>query len=306
MKSRIAFSAGESRTRNMENVLSLIEDDIDLSDRSDVFIKVNFVDTEIEAAVTHADSVRVLLEFLRRRYDGKISIGESTMQGPVEQAFEHFGYMDILRKHAVNIVDMKEGDWDSIRLYDSGLKPMDIHYSRQMLKSDYLISIGPPKTHDAVTVTLSIKNIVMGGVSHRHDDKHKMHQGPQAMNLDLYLAAIEHIPELAVIDGFVAMEGDGPVHGDPFEWKIAAASCDAVAADCFISGLMGFDYKGIGYLSYLVRMGFGNGDPEMIELLGDNPEVHRRRFKPHSLYEWQKTWPDERVNRLLEIRRNSG
>ena len=178
---------------------------------------------------------------------------------------------------------------------------MDIHYSQEMLKSDYLISIGPPKTHDSATITASIKNIVMGGVSHKHDEKTKIHQGPQVMSLDLYLMAKEHVPELAILDGYVAMEGDGPVNGDPVDWRIAIAGCDAVAADIFAADLMGFDLSKVGHLWYLQKMGYGEGNIQKMEIVGENHDNHRRKFKPHPWYDWQIKWQDERVANLLRI-----
>ncbi|RPH68925.1 DUF362 domain-containing protein [bacterium] len=301
MKTKVALTTGNNRSENIRNAINLIEKDIDLSGRSNVFIKVNFVDTEIQAAATHAESVRVLLEILRKRYNGKITIGESCIQGPVIQAFQHFGYLDMLKEYKVDILDMKEGEWEILHLYNSEFKRMDIHYSKQMLESDYLISICPPKTHDQVIVTLSIKNVVMGGPSHKYDDKIKIHQGPQVMNLDLYLMAIEHLPELSIIDGYVGMEGDGPVLGDPFEWKIAVAGCNAVTVDSFTSSLMGFAPQGVGYLYYLAQKGYGTGDLSKMQILGEKPESHLRQFNPHPQYERQKKWPDERVNKILGV-----
>ncbi len=299
---KIALTADENRSENIKNALDLIKEDVVLTGKSDVFIKVNFVDTEKQAAATHVDAVRPLLEFIRSIYQGKLSIGEQTKTGPVRDAFEHYGYIDLLNQYDVNIVDMKEGNWEILHLYDSNLKPMDIHYSREMLRSDFLVSIGPPKTHDSATITASIKNIVMGGVSHKHDEKTKIHQGPQVMSLDLYLMAKEHVPELAIIDGFIAMEGDGPVNGDAVDWKIAIASCDAVAADIFTADLMGFDLSKVGHLWYLQKMGYGEGDINKMEIVGESPDSHRRKFKPHPWYDWQIKWQDERVANLLGIR----
>jgi len=298
---KVALTAGDSRSENIRNALDLIKDDIDLTVKSDVFIKVNFVDTDIQAAATHVDAVRPLLEFLRARYGGKLSIGESTRDISALLAFENYGYMDLLKQYDVDIIDMKEGNWEILHLYDSDLNPMDIHYSREMMKSDYLISIGPPKTHDSATITASIKNIVMGGVSHKHSEKTKIHQGPQVMSLDLYLIAKEHVPDLAILDGFVAMEGSGPVEGDPVSWKIAIASCDAVAADIFAADLMGFDLLKVGHLWYLQKMGHGVGDILKMQLVGENPAHYRRKFKPHPWYDWQIKWKDERVANLLGI-----
>jgi len=298
---KVALTSGDNRSENIRDALDLIKNDINFTGKSDVFIKVNFVDTEIQAAATHVDAVRPLLEFIRSKYGGKLSIGEQTKMGPVRDAFEHYGYNDLLNQYDVNIMDMKDGNWEIIHLYDSNLNPMDIHYSHEMLKTDYLISIGPPKTHDTATITASIKNVVMGGVSYKHDEKTKIHQGPQVMSLDLYLMAKEHVPEMAILDGFVAMEGDGPVNGDRVDWKIAIASCDAVAADIFAADLMGFDLSKVGYLWYLQKMGYGEGDIQKMEIVGENPDDHRRKFKPHSWYDWQIKWKDDKIASLLGI-----
>ncbi len=301
MKSRVALTAGDNRYETIRQALGLIKDDIDLTGKSDIFIKVNFVDVDRQVAATHVDGVRALLEFLRERYDGKIRIGESTEFGTTANAFKNYGYTEVLKKHGVEIVDLRDDEWKILHLYDADFKRMDVHFSKTMLDCDYLISIGPPKTHDSATVTMSIKNITMGGVSHPHDDKHKIHQGPPAMNLDLYLMAIEHLPELAIIDGMVGMEGEGPVSGDPVEWGIAIAGCDAVAADSLGAYLMGFPPETVGYLYYLAKKGYGTGDVAKMKILGEDPEKHRRKFKPHPWFEWQQKWQDERVNKILGI-----
>lgn len=300
MKTKIAFAAGRNRSQNIGNALNLIESDIYLTSKSDVFIKVNFVSTDVQAAATHVDGVRALLRFLRERYSGEITIGESTL-GPASPGFERYGYLELIKMFGVELVDLNKGNWEIIQLYNSELRPMKVHFARQILESDYLIAIGPPKTHDSVVVTLSIKNVVMGGVSYTHNDKGKIHQGPAVMNLNLYLMASKRLPDLAIIDGFSAMEGDGPVYGNVVDWGIAAASCDAVALDCLVARLMGFDVSDVGYLWYLQKKGYGVGDTSQMQILGEDIEKYHRKFKPHSAFNWQKKWRDDRVNRLLNL-----
>jgi hypothetical protein len=48
-------------------------------------------------------------------------------------------------------------------------------------------------------------------------------------------------------------------------------------------------------------MGYGEGDIQRMDLVGENPDNHRRNFKPHSWYDWQIKWKDERVANLLGI-----
>ncbi len=305
MKSKVALTRGGSRSGNIGTALHLIEDDIDLNGKSSLFIKVNFVSVTNQLAATHLDGVRTLLQFLREGYNGQITIGESTL-GRAHDGFERFGYLDLVKEFGVELVDLNEGEWELIDLYDSGLRPMKLHFARQAIESDYRIAIGPSKTHDTVGVTLSIKNLAMGGLSHPHGDKRSMHQGYPAMNLNLYLLARLYPPHLSIIDGFTGMEGEGPGDGDPVDWGTALASCDPVAADCLAAQLMGFNISDIGYLWYCQEKGLGNGEMSGMDILGEDPEDCRRDFRPHSTYQEQKHWRDDRIDKILDIRRQSG
>jgi hypothetical protein len=64
---------------------------------------------------------------------------------------------------------------------------------------------------------------------------------------------------------------------------------------------MGFDLSKVGHLWYLQKMGYGEGDIRKMEIVGENPDNHRRKFKPHPWYDWQIKWKDERVANLLGI-----
>ncbi|MCX6575198.1 MAG: DUF362 domain-containing protein [Candidatus Aminicenantes bacterium] len=84
----------------------------------------------------------------------------------------------------------------------------------------------------------------------------------------MFHIAQEVFPDLAVIDGFEAMEGKGPAWGTPFEARLAIASRDAVAADTLATKVMGFDPKKINYLTAMNEAGLGQGDLEKIKVLG--------------------------------------
>ena len=48
---------------------------------------------------------------------------------------------------------------------------------------------------------------------------------------------------MSVTDGFVGMEGNGPVNGEPVDSLVVFASTDPVAADITAMRVMGFDPK---------------------------------------------------------------
>ena len=301
MKAKVALTKGGNRSQNIDTALRLIENEIDLKGKQNLFIKVNFASTSNQLAATHVAAVRPLLKFLRERYDGKITIGEST-PGLARVGYERFGYLDLIKEFGVQLVDLNNGDWELVKLYDSALRPMKLHFAKQVVESDYRIVIGPAKTHDTVVVTLSIKNLAMGGLSYTHGDQRKMHQGYPVHNLNLYLLARAYPLHLSIIDGAISMEGDGPVSGDPVDWGVTITSCDPVAADCLAAQLMSFEISDIGYLWYCQRKGLGVGDMSEMDILGVEQNYCYYRFRPHSTYEEQKKWRDEKINKILKVK----
>jgi len=89
-------------------------------------------------------------------------------------------------------------------------------------------------------------------------------------------------PKLGVIDGFVAMQGDGPVGGEPLDWNIAIAG-EPSECDVFCAHKMGFDPTNIGYLHY-----FKAPSVDDIQVIGD--EIMVKKFKPHRKFHLQSMW----------------
>ena len=300
MKPRVALIQGNNRSQNIDKSLRLIGNDIDLKGKKNLLIKVNFVATANRLGGTHVDSVRALLQFLRERYQGKITIAEGTW-GPVSKKYQEFGYTGLEKEFGIELADMNNGEWELVQVYDAKLNPIKLHFSRSVIDSDYRIAIGPPKTHDFLGVTLSIKNLAMGGLRDGGGDKRSMHQGYPVHNLNIYLLAKAYPAQLSIIDGYLGMEGDCPMQGTPIEWRVAISSCNPVAADCLTAQLMGFNISDVGYLWYCQRKGLGVSDINEMDILGANPEDCYHRFQPHTTFEAQKNWRDERINKLLNI-----
>jgi uncharacterized protein (DUF362 family) len=131
-------------------------------------------------------------------------------------------------------------------------------------------------------------------------DKFAMHQGYATINLNLANLAPWVWPHLVIVDGFQAMEGAGPVRGDPVDWRLALAGTDPLAVDSLTASLMGFDPAEIGYLSHCRRMGLGEGDLAAVQTVGNvMPDDVARVFRPHPAYRHQKAWHLDAVESLL-------
>jgi len=113
----------------------------------------------------------------------------------------------------------------------------------------------------------------------------------RAMSENLVRLGRVLMPDIAVIDAFEAMEGDGPGSGGtPVPMRAAVAGTDPVACDTVMAYMMGFDVSDIGYLCLAGERGLGTTDLERIECVGEKPERLVVKFKPHRNFPVQRRW----------------
>ncbi|KON31287.1 hypothetical protein AC482_01325 [miscellaneous Crenarchaeota group-15 archaeon DG-45] len=287
----VAVVRSEGHYEGTREALSLLEDRIvdSIRGKRRVLVKPNFVSTLRQLAATHVDSVRAVLDTVSECYHGRIVLGEGPAIGSLDDGISNFGYGELEDEYGVDVVDLNQDDYLELEGVDSRLEPLKLRVSRAVLDSDYLISVAKPKTHDCVVVTLSIKNVVVGALVGKKE-KDKIHQGTKAINVNIAKLAEKCMPNLAVIDGYVGMEGAGPVSGDPVRLGVSAASLHPVSLDSVMAKIMGFEPSDIGYLHYLDEWGVGEADIDGIEVIGESPDDVRRRFKPHPGYADQLKW----------------
>ncbi len=113
----------------------------------------------------------------------------------------------------------------------------------------------------------------------------------EAMNHNLVRLAHKTGPHVSVVDGFIAMHGEGPRHGTPVKLGVVVAGTNPVAVDAVSAAVMGFEPASIGYLNYAELAGLGPIDLEEIHLVGDPIEAVSRRLRPHSNQVIARHWP---------------
>ncbi len=278
---------GENRHDNVLRALKLIESDILPSIRGRrIMIKPNVVTPINPLGSLHVDTVRAILDFLAPHVKERILIGESATLDTVK-GFTNYGYYALEKEYNVKLVDLNTTDFAYRYVVDKDNKPLPIRIISAFLDPDlYLISAAPMKTHNIVLVTLSLKNILLGAPlnDYKKNDKGLMHTQPQTTandicHFNMFHLAREVFPDLAVIDGFQAMEGKGPAWGTPLDARVALASCDPVAADTLAVKVMGFDVRKVNYLTAMADAGMGQGDYDKIQVLGTPLDQCLYRFK---------------------------
>ncbi|MFC1634709.1 DUF362 domain-containing protein [Planctomycetota bacterium] len=271
--------------------LKKIEDEVITSiGEKKILIKPNFVITTRQLAATHVDAVRGILDFLKPHHKKQITIGESTIsrQGTFH-GYENYGYLPLEKEYDVKLVDLNKQPWQYRYVFGRGHRPTPIRIISTFLDPEvYVISAAKMKTHDRVVTTLSLKNVLLGAPlnDYKTNDKRLMHSEynfsrKSLLNYNMFHLAQEIYPDLGVIDGFEAMEGNGPGNGTPVDTRLALASLDPLAMDMLATKLMGFDPTKIMYLTSMAEAGMGQGDLSKIDVLGTPPDQCQHHFKGH-------------------------
>ncbi len=103
--------------------------------------------------------------------------------------------------------------------------------------------------------------------------------------VDIFAAAK---PALAVMDGIVGMEGNGPSAGDPREVGVVLASTDCVALDATACRIIGLDPDRVHTIVVANTRGLGEIDATRIELVGeplDNVKVRDFHLPSNAMME---------------------
>jgi uncharacterized protein (DUF362 family) len=143
-------------------------------------------------------------------------------------------------------------------------------YIPEMLIGRNIIQLPTVKTHVFTTITGAMKN-AFGGLLGRK--RHWTHGVIHETLVDLLMIQQDIHPGLfAVMDGTFAGDGPGPRAMRVHEKDVILASADQVAIDAMSAHLQGFDPLEIPFIRIAHEKGLGVGDPEQIEIVGEDPD----------------------------------
>lgn len=138
-----------------------------------------------------------------------------------------------------------------------------------LLDAEYLINLPKLKTHGMVGYSGAVKNL-FGAVPGLQ--KPELHcRFPEKEDFSHMLVDICAFlkPDLSVLDGIWAMEGNGPTGGSRREMGLLAASASPYALDLCGAALIGSGPERIAMLRLAGERGLGPGSLDEVELLGD-------------------------------------
>lgn len=207
--------------------------------------------------------IQALVEEVKKAQPKEIIIAEGTAIGlNTKKAFSANGYEEIARKTGAQLLDLYDGEYVAIKT-PPGSMLTSIQISKEVLTADFFINAPTLKTHVATTITVAMKNL-KGTTTYA--EKKRFHY----FGLNKAIAELNAIlkPHLHVVDGLIAMEGDGPLAGTPVGLNLLMAGYDAVAVDTIAARIMGIDPEEVPALSFARNMGYGIQDEKEIKIIG--------------------------------------
>ena len=145
---------------------------------------------------------------------------------------------------------------------------------------DGIISLPKMKTHDLTTITGAVKNSYGLAVGLYKAGCHFKAPRPREFARCVVNVFECVVPRLVIMDGIIAMEGDGPAAGRLREAGLVLASNDCVACDAVFAALVGLPPLSIETTEEAYKRKLGEADLSKIKVLGiDLEEARLHDFK---------------------------
>jgi uncharacterized protein (DUF362 family) len=272
-KSTVAIVKGERVHEPVFKALELIDYKSCLAGYNRVLIKVNFITTKTwdTGATTDPIVVEAIIKKLAHLSVETIVVESDATMTNANKAFEATGMKEMCENNGVEFLNLRYAK-DKVKIDIPNGETLSSITVPQIVKDSAIISAAKLKTHMSTKVTLGMKN--MFGLL---PDKLKFKYHTNGISKVIVDINTVIRPAITVIDGFVGMEGKGPVDGTPIKMNLIIAGKDVVATDATAARIMGFDPAEISHIRTAAQKGLGNIDN--IEIIGSQLEDVRQSFK---------------------------
>lgn len=176
----------------------------------------------------------IVAEGQGHRRDSRLVLDESRMGAALDAAGLPFVDLNHDDVYAVP----NKGKWSKLRR---------LYLPQTIRDADILVSMPKMKTHHWVGLTCAMKNLfgVMPGIVYGWP-KNVLHTEGIANSILDINATVQ--PHLAIVDGIIGMEGDGPIMGTPVSTQCIVMGRNLPAVDATCARMMNLNVAGITYL----------------------------------------------------------
>lgn len=273
MKSKVALVRCSSY--DSEEVRQAVKRGLDLIGGAGAFVKpgekillkVNLLvgDVPENCVTTHPEVFRSVAALFAAE-GAIIQYGDSPGHGTPHAAAKKAGIADVAEAMHIELADFKEG---REIFFEQGRQNKKFYIANGVLDADGLISLPKMKTHGLERFTGSIKNQFGTVVGMRKGEFHV--KLPDPTTFAKMLVDLNHFiqPRLYIMDGIVAMEGNGPRGGTPRPMQVLLFSTDPVALDATACRLINLNPLYVPTTVIAYENGAGTYLEEEIEMVGD-------------------------------------
>jgi uncharacterized protein (DUF362 family) len=244
-----------------------------------VLLKPNLVEPtrKIAHMTTHPALVLAAAEVFRK-WGATVTVGE----GPghvrdTQMALDESGLQETLAAADLPFADLNYEELAWTRNGGRSSKLKGFYFPQSVVEADLIVSLPKMKTHHWVGLTGAMKNLygTIPGIKYGWPKNVLHHAGIPQTVFDINASLPRAI---AIVDGIVAMEGDGPILGSAKEMGLVLVGTNPTAVDATMARIMQLNPAKISYLQ-LAADRLGPIDDERIEQLGEKWQTVATPFK---------------------------
>ncbi len=196
----------------------------------------------------------------------RLCCGDSPGIGTPTGALRRAGLAKVMDDEGIAAADFDHGE--EVSCPDSPFVKRFV-VAKGALAADGIVSVAKFKTHQLTRFTGAVKNQFGCVPGLRKAEYHVKMPDPHEFGRMLVSLNLLLRPRLCVMDGIVAMEGNGPRSGRPTPMNVLLLSADPVALDAVACRLIDLDPRFVPTAQPGLEAGLGTWREEEIELLGD-------------------------------------
>ncbi len=238
-----------------------------ISPKTSVVIKPNFLAPAPpeKAMLTHPLVLKAAAEFVISK-GARPRISDSNAMGSFDKVLRTGGFLSALEGLDAECAEFKK----SVTV-DVGEPFGKIEISEEALAADVLINLPKLKTHAQMMLTLGVKNLFGCIVGLRKPEWHFR----TGVDRDMFAKLLVRIhaavkPSVTILDGVLAMEGQGPgKSGSPKLLKVVMGSDSAIALDMTVCRMLGMNPEELLTNRAAREIGFS----ESVEVIGNVPQI---------------------------------
>lgn len=200
---------------------------------------------------THPEVVRAVVRACQE-VGAEVWLGDSPAVGSGTRAAARCGLAAVCEETGARLVPFDKVQEVS---YPEGKVAKRFLLAEEVAQADKVISLGKMKTHALTMYTGTVKNLYGSIAGMEKGRLHFTYQTPiefSRLLLDL-LGCVR--PALSLVDGIVAMEGNGPQNGPTRPVGLLFAGADALAVDAVAAAAIGLGVSAVPYLALAAEDG---------------------------------------------------